>query len=118
MKVQNLFLSFASMPAVAKVTPLTEMSVLEVLGPLVLVIILIFVLAWLVKKINPTQGGCGKDITILSSIPVLGNARLCLIRVGAKDILVGVTSQQVTHIQTFSKPVIGQIPEFEGNEPS
>ena len=116
MKVQTLLLSLFALPAFAETTPLSEMSVLQMIAPLFLVIILIFLLAWLVKKINPGQATLGKDITILSSTPVSGQARLCLVRVGSKDILVGVTNQQITHIETFNEPVIEQLSESGTNE--
>ena len=85
---------------------ISEMSIWQMLAPLIMVIALIFFLAWGVKKIRPSLALSGKGITILSSASVSGQARLCLVRVGSKDILVGVTNQQVTHIETFNEPVI------------
>ena len=80
-----------------------DLSLMQVVMPLLLVIILIFVLAWLVKKINPGSPTLGQGITVIASAPLSSHARVCLIRVGDKDILVGVTSHQVTPVYTFEE---------------
>ncbi len=108
MKPLLIFFALGIMPAFAETKPISEMGIAQVVAPLFFVVLLIFLLAWLVKKINPNQPSIGKDIMVLSSTPVSNQARLCLVRVGNKDILVGVTSQQVNHIETFNEPVIEQ----------
>ena len=80
-----------------------DLSLMQVVMPLLLVIVLIFVLAWLVKKMNPASPTPGQGITVLASTPLSSHARVCLIRVGDKDILVGVTSHQVTPVHTFEE---------------
>ncbi|WP_263081655.1 flagellar biosynthetic protein FliO [Endozoicomonas sp. Mp262] len=108
MKAIMILLSLVVLPALAEPSPVTEMSAMQVITPLLLVIALIFLLAWLVKKVNPGQTAMGKDIMVIASTPVSNQARLCLVRVGGKDILVGVTAQQVTRIETFNEPVVDQ----------
>lgn len=85
--------------------PLEELDILQVITPLLMVIVLIFVLAWLVRKMNRGIPSPGKDIEILSSTPLSNQSRLCLIRVGEKDILIGVTATNISHLETFDEPV-------------
>ncbi len=110
MKAWNALPAFLSLPAFATdgkpADTLLDISIAQMLMPLLLVIALIFLLTWIVKKIHPSQRYTGKDITLLSVTPVSNQARLCLVRVSNKDILVGVTNHQVSHIATFNEPVI------------
>ncbi|MDP0561637.1 MAG: flagellar biosynthetic protein FliO [Candidatus Endonucleobacter sp. (ex Gigantidas childressi)] len=106
MKELILLASFA-LPVYAEETKtLSEMNIWQMIAPLIIIIVLIFLLAWWVKKISPGQALTSKGITILSCTSISGQARLCLVRVGNKDILVGVTNQQITRIETFNEPVI------------
>lgn len=79
--------------------------------PLLMVIVLIFALAWLVKKMNSGIPSMGKDIEILSTTPLSSQSRLCLIRVGGKDMLIGVTATNISHIATFDEPVAKNHPK-------
>ena len=85
--------------------PLEELDILQVIAPLFMVVVLIFALAWLVKKMNRGIPAMGKDIEILSSTPLSNQSRLCLVRVGGKDMLIGVTATHIRHIETFDEPV-------------
>lgn len=106
MKMLLTLFSLITLPALASSNPATDINIGQTITALLLVIGLIFLLAWLVKKFNPGQTAMGKDIMVVASTPVSNQARLCLVRVGNKDILVGVTAQQVNHIETFNEPVI------------
>lgn len=109
-----MYCFFIPMPLMAeaesanKTTPptLNELDIFQVITPLLMVIILIFILAWLVKKINTGIPAMGKDIEILSTTPLSGQSRLCLVRVAGKDMLLGVTATHITHIQTFDEPLV------------
>ena len=93
-------------------SPLDNLDVFQMIAPLLMVIVLIFALAWLVKKINPGMPKVGRDIQVLSTTPLSSQSKLCLIRTGGKDILIGVTNTNISHIQTFDDPVVTQ-PENE-----
>ena len=116
MKAWNALPALLSLPAFAAegepTETLTDISIVQMLMPLLLVIALIFLLTWIVKKIHPAQRFTGKDITVLSVTPVSNQARLCLVRISNKDILVGVTNQQVSHIATFNEPVM-EVPDSQ-----
>ena len=74
---------------------------------MVMVVALIFILAWLVKRFNPRlQTTGGKDIEILANKPVTNQARLSLVRVGGKDLLIGITPGNITLIKDFDAQVV------------
>ena len=84
---------------------LDDLDILQVITPMFLVVVLIFALAWAVKKMQRGIPALGKDIEILSSTPLSSQSRLCLIRVAGKDMLIGVTSAHISHLHTFDEPV-------------
>ena len=110
---------FISMPLLAEAeaidqptpTPLDELDIFQVIAPLLMVIVLIFALAWLVKKMNTGIPAMGKDIEILSTTPLSGQSRLCLVRVAGKDMLIGVTGTNINLLHTFDEPVVQSRPK-------
>ena len=88
-------------------TPPPELNLTQVIMPMVMVIALIFILAWIVKYFNPRlQTTGGKDIEILVNKPVTNQARLSLVRVGGKDLLIGITPSNITLIKDYDAPVV------------
>ncbi|MGB0360798.1 MAG: flagellar biosynthetic protein FliO, partial [Endozoicomonas sp.] len=88
-------------PEVTTVQPVAEMNPLQIMTPLLMVIALIFMVAWLVKRFNPKLPSMGKEIEILSSTQLSTQSRLALIRVGGKDLLIGITPQSISLIKEF-----------------
>ena len=90
-------------PVLAEPEPLQNLSLMQVVTPLLLVIFMIFLLAWLARKMKLGTPILGQGIKVLASVPLSGQARVCLVRVGGKDILLGVTSEQITQLHTFEE---------------
>lgn len=93
--------------------PVGDLNLLEVVTPLLMVVGLILVLAWIVKKLNrglPGLSSGGGEIEILSSTPVSNQSRLCLIRVGGEDLLIGITNHNISLLKTFDEPVVSTSP--------
>ena len=88
----------SSFPVLAEVVETPELSLTQVLLPLVMVIGLIFALAWLVKRVHPGSPSMGKGVRVLANTPLSSQARVCLVRVGGKDVLLGVTNQKVSRL--------------------
>ncbi|USE36493.1 flagellar biosynthetic protein FliO [Endozoicomonas sp. SCSIO W0465] len=86
--------------------PVSELDLFQVVMPMVMVVSLIFVLAWLVKRFNPRLPAMGKDIELLSSAPISNQSRLTLVRVSGKDLLIGITPNQITLLKDFDAPVV------------
>lgn len=67
-----------------------------------LIIALILVLAWLAKRAGGIKTMGGRDIRVLSAMPVGSRERIALIEVKGKQIVVGLTTNSVNHLHTFS----------------
>ncbi len=88
-------------------SPPPDLNFAQVMIPMVMVVALIFILAWVVKYFNPRlQATGGKDIEILANKPVTNQARLSLVRVGGKDLLIGITPGNITLIKDFDAPIV------------
>lgn len=72
---------------------------------LVLVICLVFFLAWLVKKMHIVQNSNNGLINIISAISVGQRERIALIQVGDEQILIGLTQGRIDKLHTLKKPV-------------
>ena len=85
--------------------PLDDLDFFQVITPLILVVTLMLGLTWLVKKMNPGLPKVGSDIKLISTTPIANQSRLCLVRVGDKDFLLGVTQTSIQKIHTFDQPI-------------
>lgn len=96
-------LSITPLYAEETVSTVEDISLLQVVMPLLLVITLIFLLAWLVKKVNSGVSALGRGVTVIGNAPLSSQARVCLVASGNKTFLLGVTSQQVTLLEKFDE---------------
>lgn len=92
-------------PAATKMAEPSQVATLaSMLGGLILVLLLIFALAYLLRRFNlvPTTNGVLKTIAVTS----LGQKeRLVLVQVGEQQYLLGVSSQQVSLIDKLAEPI-------------
>lgn len=91
--------------ATAKVTEPSQMAAAaSMLGGLILVLLLIFALAYLLRRFNlvPTNHSVLKTLAVTS----LGQKeRLVLVQVGEQQYLLGVSGQQVNLIDKLAQPI-------------
>ncbi len=73
---------------------------------LVLIVVLILVLAWFLRRFG--QGGAfnNKSMKILATLPLGTRERLVVVEVGGQQILLGVTPSEITSLHVFETPVI------------
>ena len=91
----------ATAPAVGSVGgQLTQL----VLG-LLLVIGLIFVLAWLMRRVQRIGPGNGQVIELVGSRALGPRDRLVLVQVGEEQILLGITPGRITPLHALKTPV-------------
>lgn len=91
-------------PAANMAEPSQVATLASMLGGLILVLLLIFALAYLLRRFNlvPTTNGVLKTIAVTS----LGQKeRLVLVQVGEQQYLLGVSSQQVSLIDKLAEPI-------------
>ncbi|OOV88568.1 flagellar biosynthetic protein FliO [Oceanospirillum linum] len=74
---------------------------------LAIVLILIFVLAWLVKRFAPGAGRVGsKHMQVLSTLPLEGKERLVLVDIAGTQMVLGISSERVECLHVFPDAVI------------
>ena len=87
------------------VDPVSTGYLMKLTGGLLVIIVLIFALAWLMKKLQLTQNSQNGLIKIVSAISVGHRDRIALIQVGDEQILVGLTPGNMHKLHTLKKPV-------------
>jgi len=85
--------------------PVTTGVLIETLLGLILVLSIIAVLAWLLRGTGRFQFSTNSDLKIISSIALGPRERAVLLQVGEKQILVGVTAQQIQTLHTLESNI-------------
>lgn len=69
------------------------------------VLVMIFIAAWLLRRFSQLPGMKGQHIRILSAMAVGRQEKLLLVQVGKEQMLIGVTPNKITLLQTLAEPV-------------
>lgn len=83
----------------------TNLDLATTLGSLVLVIGLILLLAWLLKRMKVPALGQQRGLRIISQLPVGPKERIAVIHVGEEQFLVGITGQSIQTLAKLEKPL-------------
>lgn len=67
---------------------------------------LILALAWFVKRFGGMTFSGNREMKVVTSIPLGARERIALIDIKGKQFLVGVTTQQISHLHSFDEAVI------------
>ncbi len=79
--------------------------VLQIIGSLILVLALIFVLLFYLKKLNGGVLNSGALIRVLASVKIGARERVVLIEAGGQQLLLGVAAGGVRTLHTFDTPL-------------
>lgn len=110
--VSGCGLLLGSMPVLAQQGAAQEVSagvgsaqLLTVLMSLILVVLLIFSLAWLVRRLGIGGGLLARSavMKIIATLPLGTRERLVIIEVGGKQLLLGVTAHSIQTLHTFDE---------------
>lgn len=77
----------------------------QLLGGLVLVIVLIILFAWMLRRMPGLQGQDPSVIQILAVRSLGARERLLLVQVGEEQVLIGVSASGMHRLHRLSKPV-------------
>ena len=91
--------------AVAPLEPVSSAYLLKLTGGLVLVVLIIVVLAWLVKKLNITQQSGQGLIRVVAGLSLGTRDRIVLLQVGEEQILVGISPGRIEKLHTRAHPL-------------
>jgi len=80
----------------------------SVLLGLIAVVGVIFLCAWLLRRMQGLPGGQTRAMKVLSVLSVGQRERVALIEVGGTQILLGITPHSVRTLHVFDEPVIAR----------
>ena len=86
-------------------SPITTGVLLETLSGLVLVLLIIALIAWFLRKYGQFQSSSNNDIYIISNLALGSRERAVLLQVADQQILVGVTTQQINTLYILDKNI-------------
>jgi len=86
-------------------TPLSSTALVETLLGLLLVLAIIVILAWLIKRTNRFHATANGEMKIIAGLSLGPRERAVLLQVGEQQILVGVTAQQVQTLHILDTPI-------------
>ncbi|MGB5329488.1 MAG: flagellar biosynthetic protein FliO [Gammaproteobacteria bacterium] len=85
--------------------PLSSPYLLKLTGGLLLVVLVIFLLAWVVKKFNLNQQSQNGLIRIIAGLSIGTRDRIVLLQVGEEQILLGLTPGHIEKLHTLAVPL-------------
>lgn len=84
----------------------TGNSVIQVVLSLAFVIVLIYAVAWYIRRLQLTTAGTGQAMQVVSALSVGPRERVVLVQVGEEQLLLGVAPGRVNLLQQFETAVI------------
>ncbi len=87
------------------VDPVSSSYLIKLSFGLLVVVGLVFFLAWLVKKMQLVQSSNNGLIKIVSAISVGQRERIALIQVGEEQLLIGLTPGRIDKLHTLQKAI-------------
>lgn len=86
-------------------TGLSGMDMLRFLGSMLLVLVLLVGLLWGLKRLQAgalRPGGASRQLHIIEAVSVGPRQKIALVRVGSREVLVGVSPAQITALGQWS----------------
>mgnify|MGYP000039977898 FL=1 len=105
MKRYCLFLALASMPLYAAPESTATAGLVQWLFSSLLVLGLIVVLAWVLKKSRLVPQIGRPDFKVLFTLPVGYKEKLMVVQAGEQQLLLGVTAQQISFLTEINPPL-------------
>ena len=91
-------------PHTAHAESMVDPQLVPVALSLLLVVILIFAVGYVMRRINFAGGG-SKQMRVVSSLMVGTRERVAVIQVGEEQHLVGITAQNINHLGRLESPI-------------
>lgn len=99
-------LSLAGMTQAAEISQSATGYLVQIGLPLLLIVGLIVGFGLLAKRLNLHGVNNKGPVRVISSTPISGQVRLCLIDVEGKQLLISVSNQQANCLHVFESPVV------------
>ena len=83
---------------------MNDLDMVQWLLSLLVVIAVIVVLAWLARK-SRVFGSNHQQLKVIATLPLGPKERIMVVQVGTKQVLVGVTGQQINLLKSLAEPL-------------
>ena len=87
------------------IDPVSSPYLLKLTAGLILVVAIIFLLAWFLKKMNFNQQSQQGLIQIVSALSIGTRDRILLVQVGEEQLLIGLTPGRIEKLHCLASPV-------------
>lgn len=108
-----VFFTLCSLPVWAEADTVVGASITrpgdyigQIAVSLLLVLIIIFVAAWLLRRFGHFPDVAEGNLRVLGSLSVGQRERILLLQVGEEQLLVGVTTSRISTLHTLAEPVV------------
>ncbi len=91
-------------------------GIAQIIFSLLLVLAAIFLVAWLLKRMNMVQQGRGNLLKVLGGVAIGQRERIVLVEVNDTWLVVGVGPNQIRTLHSLQKPVLGTAEGPEGSD--
>jgi flagellar protein FliO/FliZ len=102
---------------VAAIEPISMSSIVSVVLGMVVILLLIFVMAWAVKKMHLTPQSRHQLINILSAVSVGQRERIALVQVGEEQFVVGIAPGRIQTLHNMHNAVDVSDTDTSGSTP-
>ena len=95
-----------SADATRAIEPLSSPYLLQLTGGLILVVLVIFLLAWILKRLNFTQQSQAGLIRVIAGMSLGTRDRIVLVQVGEEQILLGLLPGRIAKLHSLEVPIL------------
>ncbi|MAM89203.1 MAG: flagellar biosynthetic protein FliO [unclassified Hahellaceae] len=78
---------------------------LEIIFSLALIIVLIVAVGWIMRRFSGGPGMQNRQLKIVAAISLGSRERIAVVQVGERQILVGITAQQINKLLELEQPI-------------
>jgi len=101
-------------------TPLTmdksaiqSQNIMQLILGLIIVVGLIFACAWVMRRIGGTSGLTNQHIKSIACLPLGNKEKLVIVQAGNKQLLLGVTANQISCLSELDQPIEPVTPDSQ-----
>ncbi len=91
---------------IAVVDPLSTSYLMKLTGGLILVVVIIFCFAWLLKRLKLTQQAQNGLLKVVAGLPLGTRERIVVLQVGEEQILLGLSPGRIEKLHTLTEPLV------------
>ena len=88
------------------VDPLAGTNIIQMIGGLIFVLILVFAIAWLLRRVGGVSLTGGGALKVVGGMSMGSRDRVVLLQVGDEQLLLGVSPGRVQTLHVLEKPIV------------